>query len=77
MRKPKPRQVSLRADQLLRSGDIITVMDDGSPTMCKVLSCLGTNDGSCFASLEILEGPKKGSKLETLLVAGKQKKEQT
>ncbi|MCX5872264.1 MAG: hypothetical protein NTY51_03380 [Deltaproteobacteria bacterium] len=75
MRKPKAKQVSLRADQLLCAGDIVTVMDDGSPTSCKVLSCLGTNDGSCFASLEILEGPKKGSKLETSLVAREQKTE--
>ena len=75
MRKPKTKEVSLRADQLLRSGDIITVMDDGFPTICKVLSCLGTNDGSCFASLEILEGPRKGIRLETSLVPGKQAKE--
>ncbi len=72
MRKPKQKQVNLRADQLLCSGDIITVMDEGSPTRCKVLSCLGTNDGLCFASLEILEGPKKGSKLDTSLVAREQ-----
>ncbi len=75
MRKPKTKEISLRADQLLRSGDTITVMDDGSPTICKVLSCLGTNDGSCFASLEILEGPRKGIRLETSLIAGKQAKE--
>lgn len=75
MRKPKAKQVSLRADQLLCAGDIITVMDEGSATRCKVLSCLGTNDGSCFASLEILEGPKKGGKIETSLVVREQKQE--
>ena len=68
MRKPKQRQVSLRADQLLCAGDIITVMDDGHPTKCRVLSCLGTDDGSCFAGLEILEGPKKGNRIQTSLV---------
>jgi len=77
MRKPKQKQVNLRANQLLCYGDVITVMDEGSPTRCKVLSCLGTNDGSCFASLEILEGPKKGSKLDTSLVAKEQKSEMT
>ena len=69
MRRPKQRQVSLRADQLLSAGDIITMMDDGLPTKCKVMSCLGTNDGSCFAILEILDGPKKWNRIETSLVA--------
>ncbi|MFH0959089.1 MAG: hypothetical protein V1897_10345 [Pseudomonadota bacterium] len=75
MRKPKEKQVVLRGDQLLSSGDIVHVMDDGIPTKCRVLSCLGTEQGSCLASLEILEGPKKGVRLDTSLVAGCRKED--
>ena len=75
MRKPKEKQISLRGDQLLRRGDIVHVMDDGNPTKCRVLSCLGTESGSCLASLEILEGPKKGTRMDTTLVAGAVKQE--
>ncbi|MGC8659579.1 MAG: hypothetical protein ACP5U1_10945 [Desulfomonilaceae bacterium] len=69
MRKPKQKQVSLRGDQLMSAGDIITLMDEGIPIKCKVISCLGANDGSCFANLEILEGPRKGNRIQTSLVA--------
>ena len=75
MRKPKEKQISLRGDQLLRGGDIVHVMDDGNPTKCRVLSCLGIGSGSCLASLEILEGPKKGTRMDTTLVAGAIKQE--
>lgn len=75
MRKNKEKQVALRGDQLLCSGDIVHVMDEGSPTRCRVLACLATESGSCLASLEILEGPKKGIRLDTSLVAGLKKQE--
>jgi len=73
MRRPKEKEVVLRGDQLLRCGDIITLMDEGTPTKCKVLSCLGTGSGSCVAGVEFIEGPKKGKRLETSLVAKEQK----
>jgi hypothetical protein len=73
MRRPKEKDVVLRGDQLLCRGDIITLMDEGAPTKCKVLSCLGTDSGSCIASMEYIEGPKKGKRLETSLVAKEQK----
>ncbi|MGC8604777.1 MAG: hypothetical protein ACP5VS_14000 [Desulfomonilaceae bacterium] len=75
MRKPKQKKVNLRADQLLCAGDIITVIHEGTPTRCRVLSCLGTDDGSCFVNLEILEGAEKGNKMTTSLVGKEQKKE--
>ena len=75
MRKPKEKEISLRGDQLLCRGDVVYVMDEGIPTKCRVLSCLGTERGSCLAGLEILEGPKKGIRMETTLVAGDKKPE--
>ena len=73
MRRPKEKEVLLRGDQLLCRGDIITLMDEGTPTRCKILSCLGANNGSCLARVEFIEGPKKGKRLETSLVAKDQK----
>lgn len=66
-RKPKTREVTLRGSQLLARGDIIQVMDQGQPTKCRVLSCLGRDDGACMAALEILEGGRKGQRIQTLL----------
>jgi len=66
-RKPKTREVTLRGSQLLARGDIIHVMDQGRLTKCRVLSCLAHEEGSCMAALEILEGERKGQRIQTLL----------
>jgi hypothetical protein len=63
----RKREFALRGAQLLARGDIIHVMDKGQLLKCRVLSCLGTEDGSCLASLEILEEDRKGQRLETVL----------
>lgn len=67
MRTPKKKQVMLQGSQLIARGDVITMMDDDAPVKCKVLSCIGDDDGKCFASLEILEGPRKGEKIAATL----------
>ena len=58
--------------QLIASGDIIKVMDQGSVVQCRVLSCLATEDGGCLAGLEILEGERKGEKISATLRAGEE-----
>lgn len=55
--------------QLIASGDVIRVMDQGSVVECRVLSCLATEDGACLASLEILSGERKGEKISATLRA--------
>mgnify|MGYP006900795999 FL=1 len=67
MRKPKNKQAMLSGAQLMSRGDIITMMDAGSPVKCLVLSCIGDNQGMCMATVEILEGPKKGERLTASL----------
>jgi hypothetical protein len=59
--------VTLRGSQLLARGDIIQVMDQGKLIKCRVLSCLGREDGSCMAAVEILEGERTGQRIQTLL----------
>ena len=66
-RKPRTREGTLRGSQLLASGDIIQVLDQGQLTKCRVLSCLAREEGSCMAALEILEGERKGQRIQTLL----------
>ena len=66
-RKPKKRVVTLRGSQLLARGDVIRIMDDEGPIKCRVLSCLAKDDGSCAASLEILEGDRTGQRIQTVL----------
>lgn len=70
MRKPKNRQVMLSGAQLLARGDIITMMDEDVPVKCMVMSCIGDNQGTCLATVEILEGPRKGSRISASLRAG-------
>ncbi len=55
--------------QLIASGDVIKVKDQGSLVQCRVLSCLATEDGACLANLEILEGERKGEKISATLRA--------
>ena len=63
--------------QLIASGDTIKVMDQGSAVECRVLSCLATEDGACLASLEILEGDRKGEKISATLRAKEETPEHT
>jgi hypothetical protein len=74
MARKKQSQTTVPGRSLLGPGDIITMMDDGSPLECKVLSCITTDDGACLASLEILEGERKGERITTKLRAGGEKK---
>jgi hypothetical protein len=67
MAKKKEREFILKGKQLLASGDIIRIGDPESPLKCRVLSCLGTDDGGCVASLEVLEGERKGERIRTKL----------
>jgi hypothetical protein len=70
MPRKKKAEITMRGSQLLAAGDIIQVMDEGTPVKCRVLSCLGTDDGACLASLEILEGERKGDRIRTTLRPG-------
>ncbi len=67
MPRKKKAEITMRGSQLLAAGDIIQVMDNGTPVKCRVLSCLGADDGACLASLEILEGERKGDRVQTTL----------
>ena len=64
----KKRDFVLKGGQLLTSGDVIQIGDRESPMRCRVLSCLGTDDGGCLASLEVLEGERKGERIKTKLM---------
>ncbi|MDQ7784781.1 MAG: hypothetical protein RDU20_18000 [Desulfomonilaceae bacterium] len=68
MARTKKREFTLKGAQLLMSGDVIRIGDPESPLKCRVLSCLGTDDGGCLASLEVLEGERKGERINTKLV---------
>jgi hypothetical protein len=70
MGRDKKTRIQLSGAQLLAKGDIITVVDDGVHVKCRVISCLAVEDGSCMASLEIIDGNRAGSKMEALLKAG-------
>jgi hypothetical protein len=69
MPRKKKAVITMSGGQLLAAGDIIRVMDGGTPVECRVLSCLGSDDGACLASLEILEGERKGDRIQTTLRA--------
>jgi hypothetical protein len=75
MARKKKAEITMRGGQLLAAGEIIQVMDQGAPIKCRVLSCLGTDDGACLASLEILEGERKGDRVRTTLRAGETSQE--
>ena len=60
---------TMHRTQLLAPGETIQLMDQGEPVSCKVLSCIAVEDGGCFASLEILEGPRAGEKISSKLRA--------
>jgi hypothetical protein len=67
MPKDKEWTKTMRGRQLLAPGDIIHLMEQNAPVKARVLSCLALEDGGCMASLEILEGERKGQRLETKL----------
>jgi hypothetical protein len=69
MPREKEWTKNMRGGQLLAPGDIINLMEQDAPIKARVLSCLALGDGSCMASLEILEGERKGQRLETKLQA--------
>ncbi|MFH1114507.1 MAG: hypothetical protein V1792_11350 [Pseudomonadota bacterium] len=70
MAKKKEREFMLKGGQLLAVGDIIRIGERDSPLKCRVLSCLGTDDGGCLASLEVLDGERKGERIKTRLMPG-------
>ncbi len=70
MARKKEREFMLKGGQLLASGDIIRIGERESPLKCRVLSCLATDDGGCLASLEVLEGERKGERINTRLMPG-------
>lgn len=72
MARKTDRKTKIQGGQLLARGDIISVMEQGSPISCRVLSCLAAQRGRCFANLEILEGERKGERIEALLRIGEQ-----
>jgi hypothetical protein len=63
----KKEKLLLKGGQLVAAGDVIRIMDEGSAVSCRVLSWLANADGSCHASLEILEGPRAGQRIDTTL----------
>jgi len=69
MAKEKKYKSTLRGGQLLAPGDVIQVMDQGSLVKCRVLSCLAAEGGGCLAGLEILEGSRKGERIQATLTA--------
>ncbi len=77
MAERKKEKLTMQGGQLLARGDIIQLMDHGVLVRCRVLSCLATEGGGCFAALEILEGDRKGQRIETRLRAGERQDERT
>ncbi|MEW6113271.1 MAG: hypothetical protein AB1664_14160 [Thermodesulfobacteriota bacterium] len=73
MARKKDWTKNMHGSQLLGPGDIIRVMDGEAPIQCKVLSCLASEDGSCFARIEILEGDRKGERISTKLTCDPQR----
>jgi|GEM_PF-1171621 len=57
----------VKGGMLITRGDVIQVMDQGTLTMCRVISCLTTGEEGCLATLEILEGTRKGQLIQTRL----------
>ena len=72
MAREKKYRSTVRGGQLLAPGDVIQVMDQGSRVKCRVLSCLAVEGGGCLAGLEILEGKRKGERIQTTLRAAEE-----
>lgn len=73
MAKEKKYKSSLRGKQLLAAGDIIQLMDGGSLVKCRVLSSLALETGASVVSMEILEGDRKGERIQTTLRAAEER----
>jgi len=65
--KPKPE---IKGGMLIQRGEVIQLMDHGSLVKCRVISCLAMKEGSCWATLEILEGERSGVRIEARLRPG-------
>ncbi len=70
MARKKDWSNTMRGGQLLARGEVIQFMDSGTLLKCRVLSCLSVEDGRVMAILEVLEGERKGEKIEAALRAG-------
>ena len=70
MAKKREWTKATRGSQLITAGEVINLMDQGTMLKCRVLSCLAMEDGRCRASMEIIEGPRKGERLKSVLKAG-------
>jgi hypothetical protein len=77
MARRKKEKLTVQGGELLTSGDVIQLMDGGKTVKCRVLSVLAAEGGGCFAALEILEGERKGERIETRLRAGEKPDEGT
>lgn len=69
MARKKEWTKTMRGTQLLAPGDVIQLMDQGTVLKCRVLSCLASEEGGCLASVEIIEGERKGEKIRATLKA--------
>ena len=73
MAKTKEWTKTMRGGQLISRGEIIQFMDGDTLLKCRVLSCLALEDGACFASMEVLDGERKGERIRTKLRAAGEK----
>jgi hypothetical protein len=69
MAKKREWTKSTRGSQLITPGDIITLMENGTPLTCRVLACLAMEEGRCGASLEVVEGDRKGERIKSIIRA--------
>jgi hypothetical protein len=68
-RGDKPK-AEIRGGMLIRRGEVIHLMDQGVLIKCRVISCLAMKEGSCWATLEILEGERSGVRIDARLRPG-------
>ena len=69
-KKKKEWTKTMHGKQLLSTGDIVRLMDGEDLLKCKVLACLAAEDGSCYASVEVIEGPRKGERIKSVMQSG-------
>jgi hypothetical protein len=72
MSSRKKEKTTISGSCLLARGDVIQVMEQGTPVKCKVISSILAGDGACLATLEVIEGEKKGQRITSKLRADKQ-----
>jgi hypothetical protein len=73
----KKEKVTLRGGQLLARGDVIRIKEQGTLIVCRVLSCITAGQESCHATLEVLEGERKGERINATLRPGSEAPEGT